>query len=112
MSEISEATRRYVRERAGNRCEYCLSHQNYVLGQLQIDHISPSSKAAQTTRIIFASPVNCAISINGQNRMVGIPTRDKRLLSFIRDGNDGPIILRGGQRGWKSPASPLAAARR
>jgi 5-methylcytosine-specific restriction endonuclease McrA len=44
MSEISEATRRRVRERAGNRCEYCLSHQDYVLGRLQIDHIQPAAK--------------------------------------------------------------------
>jgi len=41
MSNISEAVRERVRERAGNRCEYCLSHQNYVMGRLQIDHIQP-----------------------------------------------------------------------
>ena len=44
MSEIAEATRRRVRERAGNRCEYCLNHQDYVLGRLQIDHIQPVAK--------------------------------------------------------------------
>jgi hypothetical protein len=44
MSELSEATRRRVRERAGHRCEYCLSHQDYVLGRLQIDHIQPVAK--------------------------------------------------------------------
>jgi hypothetical protein len=44
MREISEATRQRVRERAGNRCEYCLSHQDYVLGRLQIDHIQPVAK--------------------------------------------------------------------
>lgn len=44
MSDIAEATRRYVRERAGNRCEYCLSHQDYVMGRLQIDHIEPVAK--------------------------------------------------------------------
>jgi hypothetical protein len=44
MSEISEATRRRVRERAGHRCEYGLSHQDYVLGRLQIDHIQPVAK--------------------------------------------------------------------
>ena len=41
MSNIPEATRRRVRERAGNRCEYCLSHQDYVMGRLQIDHVQP-----------------------------------------------------------------------
>lgn len=38
MSDISEASRQWVRQRTGNRCEYCLSHQNYVMGRLQIAH--------------------------------------------------------------------------
>jgi 5-methylcytosine-specific restriction endonuclease McrA len=41
---ISEAVRQQVRERAGNRCEYCLSHQDYTMGRLQIDHIQPVVK--------------------------------------------------------------------
>lgn len=41
MTDLSEAIRRRVRERAGDRCEYCLSHQDYVLGKLQIDHVQP-----------------------------------------------------------------------
>ncbi|MCB0213867.1 MAG: HNH endonuclease [Anaerolineae bacterium] len=44
MSDISAATRQRVRERAENRCEYCLSHQNYVMGRLQIDHVQPIAK--------------------------------------------------------------------
>ncbi len=44
MSVISEAVRQRVRERAGNRCEYCLSHQDYVMGRLQIDHFQPVAK--------------------------------------------------------------------
>jgi len=44
MSEIAESIRQRVRERAGNRCEYCLSHQAYVMGRLQIDHIQPIVK--------------------------------------------------------------------
>jgi hypothetical protein len=43
MSYISDATRQRIRQRVGNRCEYCLSHQDYVLGLLQVDHIKPSS---------------------------------------------------------------------
>lgn len=38
---VSEETREFVRRRAGNCCEYCLSHQDYVLGRLQVDHITP-----------------------------------------------------------------------
>jgi hypothetical protein len=44
MSAFSEAMRQQVRERAGHRCEYCLSHQDYVMGRLQIDHIQPIAK--------------------------------------------------------------------
>jgi hypothetical protein len=34
MSFLTEALRQKVRQRAGNRCEYCLSHQDYIMGQL------------------------------------------------------------------------------
>ena|SRR5919199_1470508 len=44
MTELPEATRQRVRQRAGNRCEYCLSHQDYVMGVLQIDHVQPKAK--------------------------------------------------------------------
>lgn len=44
MSDIPESVRQRVRERAGDRCEYCLSHQNYVMGRLQIDHVWPIAK--------------------------------------------------------------------
>lgn len=42
MSSLPEQARQRVRQRARNRCEYCLSHQNYVMGRLQIDHIQPT----------------------------------------------------------------------
>ena len=41
MTYLSKDTRRRVRRRAGDRCEYCLSHQKYVMGRLQIDHVKP-----------------------------------------------------------------------
>ena len=41
MSSLSEQTRQRVRQKARNRCEYCLSHQDYVMGRLQIDHLQP-----------------------------------------------------------------------
>jgi HNH endonuclease len=41
---VSETVRQQVRERARNRCEYCLSHQDYTMGRLQIDHIQPVVK--------------------------------------------------------------------
>jgi hypothetical protein len=42
MSSLPEQTRQRVRQKANNRCEYCLSHQDYVMGRLQIDHIKPT----------------------------------------------------------------------
>lgn len=44
MSRFSDATKRRVRATAKNRCEYCLSHQDYLMGWLQVDHIYPLSK--------------------------------------------------------------------
>jgi 5-methylcytosine-specific restriction endonuclease McrA len=44
MSHVSASVRQRVRDRAGNRCEYCLSHQNYLMGILQVDHVQPVSK--------------------------------------------------------------------
>jgi hypothetical protein len=46
---LSEITKDRVRQRAENRCEHCLSHQNYILGRLQIDHIQPLSKGGVNT---------------------------------------------------------------
>jgi len=44
MSEISNETRRKIREAAENRCGYCLSHQRYTMSKLEIEHIVPKSK--------------------------------------------------------------------
>jgi hypothetical protein len=44
MTHISENVKQRVRQRAGNRCEYCLCHQDYVMGWLQIDHVIPTVK--------------------------------------------------------------------
>ncbi|MGK7945170.1 MAG: HNH endonuclease [Microcystaceae cyanobacterium] len=49
MSIIPDNLRQKVRQRAGNRCEYCLSHQDYILGRLQIDHIQPLAKGGLNT---------------------------------------------------------------
>jgi len=44
MSIRSEKVRQRIRQRAGNRCQYCLSPQEYVMGRLQVDHIWPLAK--------------------------------------------------------------------
>ena len=41
---ISDELKRRIREQAGNRCGYCLSAQEYVMGQLEIEHIMPTAR--------------------------------------------------------------------
>jgi hypothetical protein len=41
---ISNRLRQFVRARADDRCEYCLSRQDYVMGTLQIEHWWPTSR--------------------------------------------------------------------
>ena len=41
---VNPALRRRIREQAGNRCGYCRSHQRYVLGILELDHIHPQGR--------------------------------------------------------------------
>lgn len=44
MTKISKQVAEFVRLRADNRCEYCLSHQDFTMGLLQIDHVWPVAK--------------------------------------------------------------------
>jgi hypothetical protein len=41
---IPEEVKRRVRQQAGNRCGYCRSRQEYVLGFLEIEHIVPKAR--------------------------------------------------------------------
>lgn len=49
MSWISETLRAAVRERAGGRCEYCLTHEDDVLIPHEPDHIVAEQHGGQTT---------------------------------------------------------------
>lgn len=40
---VPESVRERVRERAGHRCGYCQSHQEYVLGPLEVEHTIPTA---------------------------------------------------------------------
>ncbi len=46
---ISKAQRERVQVRAKNRCEYCHSHQNFILGWLEVDHWLPIAKGGKDT---------------------------------------------------------------
>lgn len=48
--------RRQVVERAGNRCEYCLLHQDDAIATHQIDHVIAEKHGGETT------PENLALS--------------------------------------------------
>jgi hypothetical protein len=41
MSSLNKQLRRRIQDQAKNRCGYCQSQQQYVLGKLEIDHIIP-----------------------------------------------------------------------
>jgi len=41
---VTDGVREHVRQRANHRCEYCQSHQKYVMGRLQVDHIIPVAR--------------------------------------------------------------------
>ena len=48
MTEIPEILRRQVIERAGERCEYCLVHQQDSLYAHEVDHIIPIKHRGET----------------------------------------------------------------
>jgi hypothetical protein len=41
---VTEAVKARVRQRAGNRCGYCLTQQQYVPLSLELEHIVPKAK--------------------------------------------------------------------
>ncbi len=45
---ISEALRELVRQRAGNRCEYCLLPEHAALHKHEPDHIIPRQHGGKT----------------------------------------------------------------
>jgi hypothetical protein len=46
---VSEPMRQLVAKRANYRCEYCLLHENDVLGRHEADHIRPIKHHGETT---------------------------------------------------------------
>lgn len=50
MTYIPEPLRREVTDRAEQRCEYCLIHQNDSLYAHEVDHIIPEKHRGETTK--------------------------------------------------------------
>ena len=61
---IDAATRRLVRERAGNRCEYCGLHQDHSpLATLQIKHVNPRKHGGtDTIENLALACIDCNLS--------------------------------------------------
>ncbi len=61
---IDAATRRLVRERAGNRCEYCGLHQDHSpLATLQIEHVNPRKHGGtDTIENLALACIDCNLS--------------------------------------------------
>jgi hypothetical protein len=58
---MASSLRKRVRERAGNRCEYCrISQEDVPLFPFHVEHIMPASISAPTERTI-AYVSGCAI---------------------------------------------------
>ncbi len=47
-SYISAVLRQRVRDRAGNRCEYCRIHEKYTLKRHEIDHVYAEKHGGET----------------------------------------------------------------
>jgi hypothetical protein len=58
---MDPATRNFVRQRAGNRCEYCLIHQAHYESTLHVDHIIAQQHRGTE------DPVNLALACNHCN---------------------------------------------
>lgn len=48
MKYIPDSLRRLVRERANDRCEYCLFHERYAVKRHEIDHIYAEKHGGET----------------------------------------------------------------
>jgi hypothetical protein len=71
MSNLAAGLQRLVRQRAADRCEYCLAHQSLQVATFHVEHIIPVSAGGVT------APENLALSCPSCNlhkaqRTVGI----------------------------------------
>jgi len=97
VSQPPESLRDFVRERAGNRCEYCLVPDVFVSVH-EPDHIIAAQHRGATT------PENLALACFDCNRYKGPnissvdPATEQVGRFSIRDGTGGPSIST-----WKVP---------
>ena len=51
MTQISQALRTTVTQRANHRCEYCRVTDRCQIGLFELDHIQPVSRGGSTTAV-------------------------------------------------------------
>jgi 5-methylcytosine-specific restriction endonuclease McrA len=75
LTYVSEAVRRLVIVRAGNRCEYCLCPDAYSAFTFHIDHIIPESLGGATEESNLAYSCGCngfkSVAVDGQDPLTG-----------------------------------------
>ncbi|GEM_PF-2975137 len=63
MTYIPDLIRRKVTERAEERCEYCLLHEQYSIYSHEVDHIIPENTVDKQLTLIFVTLVWIVIVI-------------------------------------------------
>lgn len=79
---VSEAVRGRVREQAQNRCGYCQSPQQYVLGLLELDHIIPIAKGGTDAEDNLWLACRLCNGFKGRQTHVRDPGRSRRVRLF------------------------------
>ena len=72
---ISERQRSRIRRDAGNRCGYCLAHQDYIPWTLEIEHIIPLAAGGKS------DDSNLWLACHACNLFKGVKTRGRDPLS-------------------------------
>jgi HNH endonuclease len=79
---VSEVVRGQVREQAQNRCGYCQSPQQYVLGLLEIDHIIPIGKGGTDAEDNLWLACRLCNGFKGTQTHAGDPGTGRRVRLF------------------------------
>src|SRR6266446_8098053 len=106
---ISEALRRKIRSVAEQRCGYCLSRQDLVLGVLEIEHIVPLAKGGtneETNLWLACRLCNCykAAQVDATDPLTGTTVslfnpRNDNWNKHFRWSSDGVLIVGSTARG-------------
>lgn len=82
MSQISEKIRERVRLQANNQCGYCRSHQKYVLGVLEIEHIVPKAAGGSDNEENLWLACRLCNSYKGIQTRASDPLTDRKVKLF------------------------------